>query len=112
MVLDVQVRLGLVGCLSERLLRAVVDLRNAGQSMADCTMPQGLLRGIGAWAVDTRLITSGAAPTAALDRARTSFLMPCAEDATAARLQSLSAVARAAARPHGRRRAAWAGSRT
>ena len=74
-------------------------------------MPQGLLRGIGAWAVDKRLITSGAAPTAALDRTKTSLLMPCAEDATPG-LQSLSAVARAAARPHGRRRAAWAGSRT
>ena len=75
-------------------------------------MPQGLLREPGAWVVDTRLLTAGAAPTAALDRARTSFFMPCAEDATAARLKSLSAVARAAARPHGRRRAAWAGSRT
>ena len=62
--------------------------------MADCVMPSGLLRKPGAWVVDTRLLTSGAAPTAALDRARTSFLMPCAEDATAARLQSLSAVAR------------------
>ena len=110
MVLDVQVLLGLVGCLSERLLRAVVDLRDAGQSM-DCAMPQGLLRDFGAWVVDTRLITAGAAPTAALDRARTSLLMPCAEDATRG-LQSLSAVARAAVRPHGRRRAAWAGSRT
>ena len=83
-VLDVQVRLGLVGCLSERLLQAVVDLRDAGQSRADFAMTQGLLREPGAW-VDTRLTSSGAAPTAALDRARTSFLMPCAEDATAAR---------------------------
>ena len=109
MVLDVQVRLGLVGCLSERLLRAVVDLRNSGQSMdGRLCDAAGLLLEPGAMAIDTRLLTSGAAPTAALDRARTSFLMPCAEDATAARLQSLWAVAR----PHGRRRAAWAGSRT
>ena len=84
-LLDVQVLLGLVGCLSERLLRAVVNLRDAGQSRADCVMPLGLLLDPGAWAIDTRLLTSGAAPTAALDRARTSFLMPCAEDATAAR---------------------------
>ena len=89
-----QVRLGLVGCLSERLLRAVFDLRDAGQSMADYAMPPGWLRDPGAWVVDTRLLTAGAAPTAALDRAKPSLLMPSEEDATPARLQSLSAVAR------------------
>ena len=54
-----------------------------------------------------------APPTAALDRARTSFLMPCAEDATAARLQSLSAVARGGGTAsRATAGAAWAGSRT
>ena len=80
--------------------------------MADYAMPSGSLREPGAWVVDTRLLTAESAPAAALERTRPWLLMPPAEDATAARLQSLWAAARATARPHGRRRAAWAGSRT